>query len=287
MTPASKIIAEKHRRAFAAELDKPDDELDLAMAALLIAAEDEAHLDVDVTDYHARLAELGQRARERVAAVAPGMGIEAFNRFMFEEEGFHGNEKDYYDPRNSYLNQVLDRRMGLPLTLSIVYMTVGHRAGLNVEGIGLPGHFIVRASEDGQLEQTLVDPFYGKTVTLDECQERLAQINEEPVRLDPADLHDFHPRVMIGRLLINLNDIYKNANLYRQTLAVVERMLIVTKFTATWEIRERATLLAQLDRLPEAIAALQTYLTHRVHSSSLEQAREQLHALQRKQAMRN
>jgi regulator of sirC expression with transglutaminase-like and TPR domain len=287
MTPASKIIAEKHRRAFAAELDKPDDELDLAMAALLIAAEDEAHLDVDVMDYRARLAELGQRARERVAAVAPGMGIEAFNRFMFEEEGFHGNEKDYYDPRNSYLNQVLDRRMGLPLTLSIVYMTVGHRAGLNVEGIGLPGHFIVRASEDGQLEQTLVDPFYGKTVTLDECQERLAQINEEPVRLDPADLHDFHPRVMIGRLLINLNDIYKNANLYRQTLAVVERMLIVTKFTAPWEIRERATLLAQLDRLPEAIAALQTYLTHRVHSSSLEQAREQLHALQRKQAMRN
>ncbi|MEA2175226.1 MAG: hypothetical protein QOD00_2818 [Blastocatellia bacterium] len=287
MTPASKIIAEKHRRAFAAELDKPDDELDLELAALLIAAEDEAHLDVDVTDYRSRLDELGQRARERVAAVAPGMGIEAFNRFMFDEEGFHGNEKDYYDPRNSYLNQVLDRRMGLPLTLSIVYMVVGRRAGLSVAGIGLPGHFIVRASEGGQLEETFVDPFYGKTVTLYECQERLAQINEEPVRLDPADLYDYHPRVMIGRLLINLNDIYKNANLYRQTLAVVERMLIVTKFTAPWEIRERATLLAQLDRLPEAIAALQTYLTYHVHSSSLEQAREQLHALQRKQAMRN
>jgi regulator of sirC expression with transglutaminase-like and TPR domain len=287
MTPASKIIAEKHRRAFAAELDKPDAEIDLELAALLIAAEDEAHLDVDVMDYRARLAELGQRARERVAAVAPGMRIEAFNRFMFEEEGFHGNEKDYYDPRNSYLNQVLDRRMGLPITLSIVYMAVGRRAGLNVEGLGLPGHFIVRASERGQLEQTLVDPFYGETLTLDECQARLDQLNEATVQLDPVYLHEYPTRPIIGRLLINLNDIYKNAHLYRQTLAVVERMLIVTKFTATWEIRERATLLAQLDRLPEAIAALQTYLTHPVHSSSLEQAREQLHALQRKQAMRN
>jgi regulator of sirC expression with transglutaminase-like and TPR domain len=287
MTPASKIIAEKHRRAFAEELDKPDEELDLELAALLIAAEDQAHLDVDVMEYRARLAELGQRARERIAAAAPGIGIKAFNRFMFEEEGFHGNEKDYYDPRNSYLNQVLDRRTGLPITLSIIYMAVGRRAGLSVEGLSLPGHFIVRASEVGQLDETLVDPFYGKTLMLDECQERLDQLNETPVQLDPVYLNEYPTRPIIARLLINLNDIYKNANLYRQTLAVVERMLIVTKFTAIWEIRERATLLAQLDRLPEAIAALQTYLTHRVHSSSLEQAREQLHALQRKQAMRN
>jgi regulator of sirC expression with transglutaminase-like and TPR domain len=183
MTPASKIIARGHREDFAAEVAGSDDEMRLEYAALLIGAEDEAHLEVDVMDCQRRLAGLGQRARERVAA-APGAGVEAFNRFMFEEAGFLGNKQDYYNPRNSFLHSVLERHAGLPITLSIVYMEVGRKAGLLVDGIGLPGHFIVRASERAQLETTLVDPFYGQTLTPEDCQGRLDEIYGGDVTLD-------------------------------------------------------------------------------------------------------
>ncbi|HEV7858394.1 MAG TPA: transglutaminase-like domain-containing protein [Pyrinomonadaceae bacterium] len=285
MTPASKLIAQGHRLTFAAEVAKTDDALRLELAALLIAAEDEAHLNVDVMESLLRLAGLGTQARQRVAA-ARGAGVEAFNRFMFEEAGFHGERQEYYAPRNSFLHQVLERRTGLPITLSIVYLEVGRRAGLLVEGIGLPGHFIVRASEQEQLETTLVDPFYGKTLTAEDCQARLDEIYGGQVTLDSSHLRAVTTREILVRLLMNLKSIYINAQLYRRALAVVERILLLTP-SAVGEHRDRGALLAQLDRLPEAIAETQTYLNLSSHSEDQEQVREQLQTLQRKQAMRN
>jgi regulator of sirC expression with transglutaminase-like and TPR domain len=286
MTPASKLIAQGHRLTFAAEAAKPDDAMRLELAALLIAAEDEAHLEVDVMEYRSRLAGLGTQARERVAAARGGTGVEAFNRFMFEEAGFHGDRQDYYSPRNSFLHHVLERRTGLPITLSIVYLEVGRKAGLSVEGVGLPGHFIVRASEQAQPETTLVDPFYGKTLTAEDCQERLDEIYSGQVTLDSSHLRAVTTREILLRLLMNLKSIYINAQLYRQALAVVERILLLTP-SAIGEHRDRGALLAQLDRLPEAIAETQTYLNLSSHSTDQEQVREQLQTLQRKQAMRN
>jgi regulator of sirC expression with transglutaminase-like and TPR domain len=285
MTPASKLIAQAHRLTFAAEVAKPDDAMRLELAALLIAAEDEAHLDVDVMEYLSRLAGLGTQARERVAA-AQGAGVAAFNRFMFEEAGFHGDRQDYYAPRNSYLHHVLDQRTGLPIALSIVYIEVGRKAGLSVEGVGLPGHFIVRAGEKEEFETTLVDPFYCKTLTAEDCQERLDEIYGGQVKLDSSHLRAVTTREILVRLLMNLKSIYINAQLYRQALAVVERILLLTP-SATDEHRARGALLAQLDRLPEAIAETQTYLNLSSHSQDQEQVREQLQTLQRKQAMRN
>jgi len=286
MTPASKLIAQGHRLTFAAEVAKPDDAMRLELAALLIAAEDEAHLEVDVMEYRLRLAGLGTQARERVAAARGGACVEAFNRFMFEEAGFHGDQQDYYSPRNSFLHHVLERRTGLPITLSIVYLEVGRKAGLLVEGVGLPGHFIVRASEQEQLETTLVDPFYGKTLTAEDCQERLDEIYGGQVTLDSSHLRAVTTREILLRLLMNLKSIYINAHLYRQALAVIERILLLTP-SAIGEHRDRGALLAQLDRLPEAIAETQTYLNLSSHSTDQEQVREQLQTLQRKQAMRN
>ena len=285
MTPASKLIAQGHRLTFAAEAAKPDDAMRLELAALLIAAEDEAHLEVDVMEYLLRLASLGQQARQRVEA-ARGAGVEAFNRFMFEEVGFHGDPQDYYAPRNSFLHQVLDRRTGLPITLSIVYLEVGRKAGLLVEGVGLPGHFIVRASEREGFETTLVDPFYCKTLTAEDCQERLDEIYGGQVTLDSSHLRAVTTREILVRLLVNLKSIYLNAHLYRQALAIVERILLLTP-SAIGEHRDRGALLAQLDRLPEAIAETQTYLNLSSDSEDQEQVREQLQTLQRKQAMRN
>ena len=137
----------------------------LAEAALLVACEEYPELEVE--RYLARIEGMAERARGRVEEGGSlRTRVEALNGYLFGEEGFHGNNEDYYDPRNSFLNDVLDRRTGIPVTLSAVYMEVGRRCGLEVEGIGLPGHFIVgvRCSprlDGGGEPQQLVDPFHG------------------------------------------------------------------------------------------------------------------------------
>lgn len=285
MTPASKLIAEMHRRDFAEEVAKPDRSIRLEFAALLVAAEDEAHLKVDIVEYLLRLAGMGIAARERLDA-APGAAVEVFNHFMFEELGFKGNSLNYYHPYNSYLNHVLDQRTGIPLTLSIIYMEVGRKAGLNVEGINMPGHFIVRASESDSLDSTLVDPFYGKTLTPEECEERVDQIYDGHVALSEEHLRPVTTREILVRLLTNLEASYMRARLYRQALAMVERILLLAP-GAVSERRDRGMLLGQLERLPEAVKEIQAYLNLAPQDADLEQVREQLHLLQRQQAMRN
>jgi regulator of sirC expression with transglutaminase-like and TPR domain len=285
MTPASKLLAQAIRKSFAGEISRPDESIRLEYAALLVAAEDEAHLNIDVMEYLRRLSELGQEARERVAA-APGAGIEAFNHFMFEEANFAGNQLDYYEPANSFLNRVLDRRTGIPITLSIIYMTVGRTAGLRVDGIGLPGHFIIRARESKMVESVLVDPFHGKTLELADCQDRLDEIYGGQVTLTDEHLRAATAREILVRLLTNLKAIYARANLHRQTLAVIDRILLLTPLDAG-EHRDRGIVLAQLERLPEAIDELEAYLQLASRASDAEQLREQLHALKRRQAMKN
>ncbi|HEY0407718.1 MAG TPA: transglutaminase-like domain-containing protein [Pyrinomonadaceae bacterium] len=285
MTPASKLRAQQMRKAFAVEISKPDEAIRLEYAALLVAGEDEAHLDVDIVACLLRLADLGVEASKRVAA-RPGAGVEAFNHFLFEEAGFAGNQFDYYDAANSFLNRVLERRAGIPITLSIIYMEVGRKAGLSVDGIGLPGHFIVRARESGALDAVLVDPFHGVTLGLEDCQDRLDQVYGGQVALTEEHLRAITTREILARLLTNLKAIYARANLHRQTLAVLERMLLLAPLAAG-EHRDRGIVLAQLERLPEAIAELELYLQMEDKASDAEQLREQLHALKRRQAMRN
>ena len=120
----------------------------LAEGALWIAAE--AYPGLDVPHWLGRLDALGHRAAERVTSdMDVDRAASAVGRFLFEEEGFRGNTEDYYDPRNSFLNDVLDRRLGIPITLSVVYVAVAARAGLAAAGVGLPGHFVVRAERRG------------------------------------------------------------------------------------------------------------------------------------------
>ncbi len=124
-------------------LARPDRELNLAEAALLVAAEE--YSDLDVRGYLVRLDEMGVALRQRLdEEPRPERAIMALNRYLFQELGFRGNVDEYYDARNSYLNEVIDRRTGIPITLSTVFMEIARRAGLEVEGVGLPGHFVVR-----------------------------------------------------------------------------------------------------------------------------------------------
>ena len=142
-------------REFAAAVSRSDGQIDLARAALIIAKSEYPTLDVEAN--LDRLEALARRARTSRAIGDPLGQLHRLRECLFEEEGFSGNSEDYADPRNSYLNDVLDRRLGIPITLSLVLIEVGRRLGLEMEGIGLPGHFITGARVDG--EQVLLDPF--------------------------------------------------------------------------------------------------------------------------------
>ncbi|HVF49597.1 MAG TPA: transglutaminase-like domain-containing protein [Pyrinomonadaceae bacterium] len=263
---------------------QPEAAIDLAHAALLVAAEEEPRCDV--SRWRAVLYELGLEARERVAA-RRDEPVAALNDYVFGELGFEGNRSEYYDVRNSLLNQVLERRTGIPITLSLVYMELGRRAGLHVEGVGMPGHFIVRVRQSAEAGRaTLVDPFAGTPLDEDDCQQRLDQIYGGQVPLADEHLRALAPRQILVRLLRNLKAIYTQTHLYRNALSTVERILIIAPRAAD-ELRDRAMLLAQLDRLDEAIADLQIYLERSPRAGDAEQMRETLKRLQIRRAMRN
>ncbi|HEV2799380.1 MAG TPA: transglutaminase-like domain-containing protein [Pyrinomonadaceae bacterium] len=276
MTPESKLLMVEARRRFARLVAQPEASIELAHAALLVAAEERPGLDVE--HYRARLYELGLAARERVAEAGGANSVAALNQFLFEELGFTGNQSHYYDPRNSLLSDVIDRRTGIPITLSLLYMEIGRRAGLNVEGIGLPGHFIVRAKGlDG--ETTLVDPFNGRVIDTDDCQERLDTIYGGQAPLTDAHLRPVSTREILARLLRNLKGIYAQAGLYRRALSVIERILLVAP-GAVDERRDRGALLAQLGRYAEAIVDLQAYLAATRNPPDAERVTEQLKQMQ-------
>jgi regulator of sirC expression with transglutaminase-like and TPR domain len=283
MTPADRLAAAAARRRFASEVSRPEGAIDLGLAALLVGAEEEPRR-ADVGGCLARLDEMGEEARARAARWG-GSRVEALNRYLFGELGFAGNEADYYDPRNSMLHQVLGRRTGIPITLSVVYMEVGRRAGLRVEGLGLPGHFIVRASE-GEGEGVLVDPFNGRQTDREECQSRLDLIYEGRLTLEEGHLRPVGARGILARMLGNLKAVYARALLFRRALAAVERLLLLTPADLE-ERRDRGMLLAQLGRLPEAIAETQSYLNLAPNAPDAEAVREQLTKMQVKLALLN
>ncbi len=281
MTPESKLRAAAARSRFAASAGQRG-ELDLAQAALLIAAEDD---HVDVSHYLAVIDQLGRDAAALVAA-NPGAGIEVFNDFLFQQNGFHGNQTRYYDPHNSHLHKVLDDRIGIPITLAIVYLEVGRRAGLETEGVGMPGHFIVRVREAGALEALLVDPFDARVIDRTDCQARLDELFAGSVALNDEHLRGSNSREILARLLTNLKAIYTRARMYRQALSAVERILLLRPQDAA-EQRDRGALLAQLDRLPEAIWSTQLYLQLYPRANDADEVKEQLYVMQRQLAAMN
>ncbi len=240
------------RRQFAEIVAGPDGAVDLAQAALLIACEEYPGLDVD--GYLRRVEDLAASVALRAVGGGPGARLRALHEVLFDEEGFHGNADDYYDPRNSFLNDVLDRRTGIPITLSTVYIEVGRRAGIAVDGIGLPGHFVVRA------EGTLVDPFHGGAVLSEEdCQKRLDRIYGGRLKLDDTMLAACDRKAILARTLGNLKAIYTKAGDFFRALNVVELLLRVDPKSLE-EMRDRGMLHASLDCYALAARELEEYL---------------------------
>jgi regulator of sirC expression with transglutaminase-like and TPR domain len=285
VTPDGKLLAAEARRRFAEMVARPEGAIDLAHAALLVAAEERPGTDVD--GYRARLLELGLAARARVAASA-GDPVGALNRFVFEEAGFRGNQEDYYDARNSLLSCVIDERRGIPITLSVVYMELGRRAGLEVEGVGLPGHFVarVRANVEGREVTTLVDPFNRRRIDRDDCQQLLDSLYGGQIALAEEHLCASQPREILARLLRNLKSVYAQGRRFRLALSVIERILLVEP-DAHAERRDRGALLGQLGRYGEAAAEMHAYLQAERDAPDSSLVREQLKKLRLQAAALN
>lgn len=251
------VPARSARARFADVVGKPEPQIDLALAALLIAAEQYPQLAPE--PYLRRLDELAERARDRLwDETAPIVMVQEVSRVLFEEEGFRGNRMEYYDPRNSFLNDVIDRRMGIPITLSILYLEVGWRLGIPLHGVNFPGHFLVRYP--GEAVQLLVDPFQNGMVRFeDEAQDLLDHVYGGSVRMQPDFLRRADRRDILVRLLSNLKGNYLNRRDDVRALSAIERVLIVRPDSADDE-RDRGIVLTRLGREREAAAALQRYL---------------------------
>jgi regulator of sirC expression with transglutaminase-like and TPR domain len=273
------VPAPAARSRFAAMVGQPEQTIDLASAALLIAAEEYPQLVIE--PYLRRLDLLAERVRDRLAdETAPIVIVQDLSRVLFMEEGFHGNQEDYYDPRNSFLNDVLDRRIGIPITLSIIYLEVGWRLGLPLEGVNFPAHFLVRYC--GEALRLLIDPFQTGVVRFeDEAQELLDHAYGGRVELRPEFLRAATRKDMLVRLLSPLKSIYLNQHDDVRALNTIERILLVRP-ESNDDVRDRGMTLVRLGREAEGIPVLREYLQRAPGAADAASVRLLLDQLERK-----
>ena len=251
--------------SFARAVGREDGKIDLAHACLMIAQD--AYPALDVERYRGEIERMALRLRARTPqGSAAEERIVALNEFLFEDLGYRGNTDDYYDPRNSYLNDVLDRKTGIPITLSVLYMEIGRRVGLPLEGVSFPGHFLVRVQVRGAL--IVLDPFAGGVPQSEaDLRGRLKRVIPEGVAEDvpvaelPLDqfLEPASKRQILTRLLRNLKAIYREIDRPERLLEVLDRMLVVTPEAAA-EVRDRGYVYQRLECWQPALRDLTEYL---------------------------
>lgn len=250
-------------KAFVLEVNQPDDQISLAKANLFFAQTQYPELNPDI--YLNQLDAIASVLRDRLPENSyPLKIIQTINQYLFEELRFTGNNRDYYDPRNSYLNEVLDRKLGIPLSLSILYLEIAQRLNFPMVGIGMPGHFLIRPNfEDAGI---FVDAFnQGEILFPEDCETRLQQVYQQPVKLDPAFLEPISNRQILVRMLTNLKFIYVNHNNYEKALQVINSLLILLPDSET-ELRDRGLLYYQMGDGEHAIVDLETYLQLSPHA---------------------
>jgi regulator of sirC expression with transglutaminase-like and TPR domain len=199
--------------------EDPAADVDVAEVALLLAADE--YPDLDFLAYLQQLDDLAERASSHVVGGLE-RSVAGLARFLFEIEGFAGNTQDYYDPRNSYLNDVIDRKVGIPITLSVIAIAVGRRVGLDIVGVGLPGHFIAMGVQAG--DEVLFDPFHGgKILTTQACEALIESVTGRPFTLTPDLLAATPPGLIVQRMLNNLRSIYAEREDFDRTVRVLNR----------------------------------------------------------------
>ncbi|MFQ6012904.1 MAG: SirB1 family protein [Thermoplasmata archaeon] len=213
----------------------------------------------DAKRVRAQLERMGAELRNRLHRGPAGKDrLALLNRYLFEELGFRGNAEDFYDPRNSFLGAVLERKTGLPITLSLVYVEVGRRAGLPLEGVGFPGHFLMRYDDaDGPV---FVDPFHaGRVLEEQDLRALLDEMSEQPVPLDPTLLRPATEREILARMLHNLKGLYLTSEEFEELLQVMDFLLLLDP-ESPLDLRDRGLLHYERGDFRKARDDLRAYL---------------------------
>ena len=240
---------------------------DLAAPAFLVARIEYPHLDPE--PYLARLEEMGDAAFHFVAK-DPGQEaplaarIDAVNRFLFGEMGFIGNRQQFDDPRNSCLNEVMDRKKGIPITMALIYIEVARRAGIRSEGINFPGHFLVRCLPDLHMDDSgegvIVDPFHAGAILNESEVRQLLEPHMSDAAFDPSRLARASRRQILVRMLLNLKKLYVKMHSFPQALATTDALLALQPSSLA-DLRDRGLLAYHMNHFSHALRDLESYLT--------------------------
>ena len=236
-------------------VDAPDEEIDLARAALLIAATEYPALNVERELF--RIDALAEGVAHRLDDDSPLYQLNTLSEYLFDELKFAGNHTNYYDPRNSFLNDVMERRLGIPITLSLLYIEVGKRLGIPLLGIGMPAHFIVRHRDDPDV---FVDPFHGGILlSEDECAQRLKQATQGALAWEAQFLEPVSSHAFIARMLRNLKVVYLQRRNYERVLSTIDRLIALQPQEAV-EFRDRGVVNYRLGNYADALEDLRLYV---------------------------
>ena len=264
--------------------DVEDEKIDLIRASLTIARTEYPNLDIEV--YAARIEQLARRVASLAFDLDAQRTLAALNQVLFEELKLRGNREDYYDPRNSFLNDVLDRGLGIPITLSVVYMEVARRVGFHLSGVGMPGHFLLKHySEHGQ--ETLIDCFNrGGVLSRQDCQSRLDEIYSGEMTLRPEFLHPISRRQILTRMLNNLKTVYLSTRNFRKALLIADLILVIHPRSAE-DVKQRALLRYSMKLHGLAAEDLDEYLKMSPNASDAEEIKQMSLSIRRMLALMN
>jgi regulator of sirC expression with transglutaminase-like and TPR domain len=246
---------------FYQEINQP--EIDLAKASLYFSQAE--YPDLDPQSYLTTLDTIASEIELQLPPERyPLKVIQAINRHLFDILGLRGNKANYYDPENSFLHRVLERKLGIPISLSVVYLAIAQRLNFPMVGVGLPGHFLIRPDlEDLEI---FVDPFNcGEILFKEDCQQRLDETYKQQLKLDSSWLAPVSNRQILVRMLTNLKFIHLHRRKMDKALSTMSAILRIQP-DKTAEIRDRGLLYYQLNRWNEAIVDLEYYLKVTPHS---------------------
>jgi regulator of sirC expression with transglutaminase-like and TPR domain len=275
-------ILEEFREA----VSGPADEVPLARAALVIARAE--YPDLDVASYEQRLQDIADTLEQQLARGGvrshPRRTIQTVNQLLYRELGFRGNNDHYDDPRNLFLNYVLTERLGIPVSLAIVYSEVCQRVGLDVHTVGLPGHVICRyRPEDAEAEtdELLLDPHsFGRLMTRRDCQILVRNIFGSRVAFKDHYMASLQPRQVLQRLLHNLKAGYLQRGDEERASKVIDLLLALYPWDLD-EIRDRGMLRERLGEVEPALTDLEQYVQFRPGARDIQTVAETVRSLRR------
>jgi regulator of sirC expression with transglutaminase-like and TPR domain len=255
-----------------------------AVGALLFARHEYPDMDADL--YIGRLDAFGRSVARRLEGPRdPYQSVRRLNQLCFEEEGLIGDTRTYYDPRNSFLNEVMDRRRGIPISLSVIYLEVAARCALPIRGVPFPGHFIVKY--DHPEAPLYIDPFNaGRLLSRDELRAMLARFEGRDAVLRDAHLRASGPRDILFRMLVNLKRLYLEARSHDKVFWVTECLLAIDADSAE-DVRDHGMAALGLRRYPEALASFMRYAALSPHADDVQRTMETIRDLRRLVAQMN